>query len=143
MSDAGVYFKRIDEQLSRSANRGLRSAGITLSQLEVLTVLSEAGSVGMSLRQVEARLDVSQPTVAGLVRRLEDKGFVTVAIDEHDRRYRRVRITNRGRQVMHEADDQKQFHENLMLAGFSDKEKSQLMDYLARISANLKTAHLN
>ena len=74
--DCGMLLKQINDELLKNANNALRSQNITLAQLEVLDQLNQAPGGQYSLKELEQILHVAQSTAAGIISRLEQKGFV-------------------------------------------------------------------
>ena len=94
--DCGLLLKQIHDEMSKNANNALRSQNITLAQLEVLDLLDQAPEGRYSLKELEQILHVAQSTAAGIISRLEQKGFVEGLGDAEDRRIKRVQITPAG-----------------------------------------------
>lgn len=141
MADIGLLFKQIDEGLSRRANQSLRQSdsNLTFSQMSVLILLEEqGGDAGMSLREIEHHLGMSQPTVTGLIKRLVEKGYATSSVDEQDRRQRCVRLTPAGWRSVDRSAESRAEAECTILKGFNAKERAQLEGYLRRVLENVK-----
>ncbi len=71
-----ALIKQIHDGLEKQANNSLRSQDLTMSQVGVLIELRFSLEKQMTLKELERRLHVAQPTAAGIVARLEQKGFV-------------------------------------------------------------------
>ena len=71
---------------------------LTFPQWRALLVLGE-GEDGARIGEVAARVGVTLPATSRLLRRLERRGLTALAVDEHDRRATRARLTDRGREV--------------------------------------------
>ena len=71
---------------------------LTFPQWRALLVLGE-GDDGARIGEVSARVGVTLPATSRLLRRLERRGFVALAVDQQDRRATRARLTDRGRAV--------------------------------------------
>ena len=71
---------------------------LTFPQWRALLVLGE-GDDGARIGEVAARVGVTLPATSRLLRRLERRGLTALAVDEHDRRAMRARLTDRGRAV--------------------------------------------
>lgn len=68
---------------------------LTFPQWRVLMILGEQEAEA-HVRGVGERVGVSAPSASRLLRRLEDRGFIELRRDLHDRRFMRVRLTNAG-----------------------------------------------
>ena len=67
-------------------------------QFKLLIVLTKRGR--SSMQELAAALDVTPPTVTGMVRRLLEQGYVERARDDADWRTVWVELTERGREVV-------------------------------------------
>ncbi|BBZ15386.1 MarR family winged helix-turn-helix transcriptional regulator [Mycobacterium branderi] len=79
----------------------IAASDLTLSQLSILSALSEAGP--MRLNELAAHERVQPPTITVCVRRLEKLGLVTRLSDPEDQRVVLVERTPRGDAVRREA----------------------------------------
>lgn len=97
MLDGGclVLIKQIDDAVGRRANRALGRDGLTLSQARMVMELGDAPA-GVPLKELERRFRVAQPTIVGIVQRLEVKGLVEKVAEPHDNRVKIVRLTKAG-----------------------------------------------
>ena len=82
----GTLIKQIHDGLEKQANNSLRPQDLTMAQVRVLIELRFAPERQMALKELERRLHVAQSTAAGIVARLEQKGFVESFGDANDRR---------------------------------------------------------
>ena len=71
----GMLFKQIHDELEKRTNNSLRSSDLTMAQMGALLVLREKSDKEMPLKELERSLRVAQSTAAGIVSRLEQKGF--------------------------------------------------------------------
>ena len=88
-------------------------------------------------RDIEEALQLTHPTVSGLLSRLEKKGFVEFRPDEQDRRCKRIYILPKGRQ-MHETMHRTILEtEERLVAGFTQEEKDRFHELLLRAIDNM------
>ena len=80
--------------LHHQLERASFDADLSPSQYLLLHFLTEEPRLASDFAVV---MRVKQPSVAALVKRLEDKGWIERYVDEEDRRARFVRITRAGR----------------------------------------------
>jgi DNA-binding MarR family transcriptional regulator len=69
---------------------------LTFPQWRVLTIVGEQ-EANATVSSVGARAGVSAPSASRLLRRLEDRGLISLERDAQDRRFMRVRLTESGR----------------------------------------------
>lgn len=89
---------RLQRALLVCADNPLLSVGLTMQQLKALLVLTFGESA--SGRDLSRALGVGLATVTGIVDRLAAQGLVERRDDPHDRRVRRVFITEDGERVV-------------------------------------------
>lgn len=128
-----LRIKIINDRLEKEANNSLREKRLTSVQMHVLMILLEEDGHVLPLKEVEHRLHVAQPTAAGVVVRLEQKGFLESKMSEEDRRVKLLRLTEEGKRqcmdcISHAREAEKRVREAL-----SEEEYGQLQDLLDKI----------
>ena len=82
--------------------------GIKPSEIMVLFCISKKAvidSPGIKVSEISSLLKVAPPTVTQLINGLEDSGFIERAMDQEDRRAVRVKLTEKGQEVIGKASD--------------------------------------
>jgi MarR family 2-MHQ and catechol resistance regulon transcriptional repressor len=88
--------------------------------------------------------NVSKNTISSLIRGLEEQGLVTREIDQKDKRMFRLRITDKGRDLVHEDLPQMAVMMNTLTEVLSTEEKAQLLSLLGKLKMSLiEQAHRN
>ncbi len=136
-NEIGMLIKQISFQLRTHADMDLRKCDLTWSQAHLLRHLAKTEGQ-MSQKQIEKELEISHPTVVGLVQRLETKGFVESYTDEKDRRIKMVRLTERAYEHQHFMETRFREKEKLMTRGMSEEEVQELIRLLRKLHANLE-----
>lgn len=132
----GYQFKIIDERIKMRADEDLKRHDLTLMQTRVLGFLAEMGG-RTTQKEIEEDLQVSHPTVVGLVSRMEQKGFLTTRPDPMDRRNKLVELTEKAKMLDETIDMTVEQHDRELLQGFSEQEIDTLKSFLNRIIHNL------
>ena len=88
-------------------------------------------------RDIETAFHMSHPTVSGLLSRLEQKGFIRLQTDPHDRRCKRIYIQPKGLEC-HQTMYQTILHnEERLVQNFTPEEKEQFSSLLQKAIANM------
>ena len=132
-TSCGMLLKQINDELEKRANNALRSQDLTIAQLGALMVLNQSPERQMPLKELERKLHVAQSTAAGIITRLEQKGFVESFGDAADRRIKMVRITQQGVQCCLSAEQNMDQEETLLLSGLTDTEKLIFISLLQKV----------
>ena len=72
----GFMIKQINNVYEKDLNERLKTIGITSSQCAVLDYLFHTSREEVSQRDVERHLNLKNPTVTGLLKRLDEKGYI-------------------------------------------------------------------
>ena len=99
-SPIGKKLRMIHNKFREVADRNLQKYNLTAAQLEILVYLKCSGEEEIHQRQIEEWFQLKNPTVTGLLNRLEEKGFLTRRPNPKDRRYRVVELTEKGGELL-------------------------------------------
>lgn len=134
--DIGYLLKSINDKLEVKGNADMAKFGLTFPQSRVLAVLHDSGGK-MTQKELECSLEVSHPTVTGLVSRMQKQGFLDTRQSETDRRYKIITLTDKARSVGEELDRAVEKNSQIMLAGLSVEQVGALYDMLTIIDRNI------
>lgn len=136
-SDIGYLIKNVNDKIKCKADANLKRHNLTLSQSRVLSILSRCGG-SLTQKEIEVQLDISHPTVVGIISRMERSGYITCSTDETDRRNKIVTLTEKAANARSEILSQIKRDEAEMLKNFSDEEIDALRQMLEIISKNIE-----
>ena len=132
----GHSLRILHWQLDQSVSGALAQMELTAAQGHIMGFLSHRQTPPCS-RDIEEAFRLSHPTVSGLLSRLEKKGFLEFFPDEEDRRCKRLRLREKGKQcieIMHRTIAE---NERVMVQGFSEEEQEQFFLLLNRAIHNM------
>lgn len=135
--DCGRLIKQIHDEIQKTVNNALRSQDMTLAQLEALLELDQAPENQLSLKELERRLHIAQSTTAGIIMRLEQKGFVEGFGDSGDRRIKLVRLTPAGADCLILAQGSRTEIEGKLLSGLTETERHIFFTLLKKVRNTL------
>lgn len=133
-SDCGFYIKHINDALQREVNNALRAKDLTIAQLTVLLLLENTAHYSMTLKELEKQLHVAQSTAAGIVVRLEQKGFVEAFGSAEDKRIKMLRLTEAGLDCCADTQSNMQQAEQRLLSGLTETECVLFRSLLKKVS---------
>ena len=131
-----THVKMIEHLAKRIGNTHLSTIGLTQSQADIIVFLARESDKQIHQRDIERALNYSNPTITGLLNRLEQKGLITRTIDVNDSRMRLISLTNAALLIVEEIYRSIQETEKILLAGFSKEEIELLAPLMARIAKN-------
>jgi DNA-binding MarR family transcriptional regulator len=103
--EAQLNIVRTSNLLADAMEQMLKPHGITGTQYNVLRILRGAGPDGLCRNEVSARLVNRMPDATRLLDRMEEAGLVTRERSETDRRLVRTQLTEKGRKLVDDLDD--------------------------------------
>lgn len=92
---------------------------------------------GMSQKEISQELNISPPTVAVSIKRLEKAGLVERRADERDQRMSRIYLTVQGREIIEKSKACIEENERIIFKGFSESEICLMKRFFDQMIANL------
>ncbi|SFR69912.1 DNA-binding transcriptional regulator, MarR family [Anaeromicropila populeti] len=123
-----IFTKKVFEQL---AERNLSSG-----QPKVLEYLKEHD--GSVQKDIAIACKIEPATVTSLLIRMEKNGLVQRKLNNENRKYLNVFLTEKGEEEVTHVEKAFTTIENTALCNFTDDEKEQFIKYLERVNNNLK-----
>jgi len=134
--DIGYLIHQIDNRIKTNKDNNFKVHDLTFSQSQVLHLLEKNGG-SMSQKQLQTEMNVSHPTMVGLVQRLESNSFVTTETDKRDRRNKIVMITEEALNFKNELIRSKEELHEAMFSSFTEDEMDTLKEMLHKILDNI------
>ena len=134
----GFLMHDVSRLLRKSFDRHAKTIGLTRAQWRVLAHLSR--NEGIKQAGLAEILEIKPITLARLLDRLGADGWVERRPDPHDKRARRLFLTDKGRPILVELRVVALSVREEALAGLSAREQDQLIDQLVVVKENLLLA---
>ncbi|MEH6989676.1 MULTISPECIES: MarR family winged helix-turn-helix transcriptional regulator [Bacillales] len=112
-----------------------RCTGISQSRLEILRELFEAEEI--TQRELQKKVNIDHAAVTRHLKQLEEKGMVIRRKNPADNRFTYVSLTEEGKTKIAAYCEEKQLFISKILNGFSELERSTLLNMLTRIQENV------
>jgi len=126
----------IANKIARSASRVyLRRFGVGINEWRILANLRVYP--GVTANQICQTSGLDKAAVSRSLRLLEDGGMIETSGEGSDARGRALCLTDRGDELHNGLIDVALKREALLLDGFDESERRQLLSFIARIHANV------
>lgn len=135
--DVGYLIKTINDKLKIKADADLKRYHLTFTQSRVFAYLQEQGGQATQ-KEIELFLEVSHPTVVGIVSRMEQNGYVTTWFDSRDKRNKNVKLTKQAEEIGIDMEQNMLENERRLLAPLSVEDAERLKEMLLLIYSNLE-----
>lgn len=110
----------------------LRPLGLSQGKWRTLVHLAKGGDQ-LSQSELAARMGIEEPTLVGLLRRLETDGWIKRRDASHDRRCKNVRLARKTSPVLHEIFDTARQLRHELIGDISERDLQTCMRVLKRI----------
>lgn len=133
IQDCMYMIKWIHDSLEKHMNQALSEYDLTMLQFGTLVRLHKVKQDCCTMKELERMLHLAQSTTAGLVKRLEQKGYVQTLVDQQDHRIKNVHITPAGLHLCTFADKEVRNTVDRMFGGLETEELQTLIFLLKKI----------
>ena len=119
-----LLFKIADVTFCKRLNSANEEYGLTGNQAQLLGTIRKCRKEMEEVfpSTLEERIHVSRPTMSGLLKRLEAKGFIIFAPSSKDKRYKQVLLTEKAEAVNQRIGEKIFETERKMLEGISEED---------------------
>ena len=133
-----MLIKKLDKVFKQNLDQELERVGLTFSQMRVLRFLEDNPNTKITQKDISKELDIQHSTTIGLLKRMQEKGLVTVVVDEDNRRCRNIFLTSKAEEISCEMERGRTIMENRVVASFTEEEKEIFYRLLNKAIDNLK-----
>lgn len=131
----GYLIKSINDKLKIKADEDLKKRKLTLSQSRIVGFLTQKDGTATQ-KEIEDFLEVSHPTVVGLVSRMEQNKIVVTSFNSNSRS-KVVSLTKHAEEIAKDMNETIYACEKTLLTGLSDDEVRRLEETLTIVLKNL------
>ncbi|MDR1903835.1 MAG: MarR family transcriptional regulator [Treponema sp.] len=132
-----VLIKFIEHSIKTSRNNLLKGVDITPSQMDILGFLLFNQDRTINQRDIENEFNIKNPTVTGILDRLEKNGFINREVSREDNRHNIIMVTDKSKKLSAELLEKGEDIEDWLTQGFLPEEKQQLLALLQRVLQNV------
>ncbi len=90
------YLKKISQTMEKILNKELEIIDLTSMQAHVLIYLYKNKNNIINQRDIEREFELTNPTVNGILNRLENKGFIKRVVSHIDARNKVISLTDKS-----------------------------------------------
>ena len=131
--EALLSLVRTSSLMQKLSDRFFSQFGLTDVQFNILMILKEHGSAGLSQQELSEHLIVTKSNVVGLIDRLERSGYVKRMSHPSDRRFNQIVLTSRGRKLELKIEESYFTEVDKMMNALSNQQKGAVIQAMERI----------
>ena len=133
----GFKIKQINNVYEKDLTKRLKILGITSSQCAVLDYQFHTNKEEVNQIDVEKSLNLKNPTVTGLLKRLDEKGFILVVPSDKDKRCKNVYLTEKAYDIRKRMEMDRKKLDKMLTLGMTKKEIEALDRMLNKVLYNI------
>lgn len=134
----GLTFRKIHNLMECKMNRLLEQIDLTSSQTNVLFYLVHNKDRVINQRDIEKRFELSNPTVNGILMRLENKGFIRREVSKLDARNKEIKLTEKFYEIEKQMRKSAHQMQKQLIKDINKDELTTFCIVLEKIANNLK-----
>lgn len=112
---------------------------ITGSSSWIIAYIGEEKNKDVFQRDLEKKFGITRSTASKTVDAMVKNGFIERSCVDYDARLKKLVLTQKARDILDIMDRDRRNIEEVLTAGFSDKEKEKLHGYIVRMTKNLES----
>lgn len=137
--DCSSILRMLNIEMRKSFNREMKDFQLTGPQAETLLYLfyhKETQEVNQ--KDIERITGLSNPTVSGILNRLEQKKLIRREISKKDGRYRTIEVTEKAISMKERLCENGELADARLVEGLTEKEKEIFKQIALQMIANLR-----
>lgn len=140
MNHIGRMLKVLSNYMDMDGNKNLSEINMTRSQMSALIYIFINTRKGNEVNQVdiEKEFNLKNPTVTGLLNRLEEKEYIKRVPSSKDKRYKKIELTDSGRKIVECGKVKAEQMEDRLFSVLEDSEKEELKRLLNKVIDSIK-----
>ncbi len=131
-----LIIKTIANIAETKFNEILKPTGLTSTQLQTLKILLENGKPLLQ-SELQEILKIKHSTMCGILKRIEEKGFIKVETNDEDRRQKIIIVTDKAKEVNDQVTSKAKEFVSSILKGVSEEEMLIYFKTINKIYQNL------
>jgi len=128
-NDCGSKIKHLNKIMEKNFNKALEEYNLTAQQARTLFFLIHhnegEGEIEINQRDIEREFNLTNPTVSGILLRLEEKGYIQRITSQKDGRYKKIVVAPKTWLFVEELETKRKKSERLLLQGISEEEENE------------------
>ena len=134
----GAMLKYASRLAEKNLNDKMAELNVTRSQMDLLAFVFVKNKEGYEVNQVdiEKYLNLKNPTVSGLINRLEKKNYIKRETSSKGANFKSIVITENGKSLLEEGKKVVELSENTMFSLLTKEEKAELERLLQKVIDN-------
>ncbi len=135
----GLLIKKINTSFETETNKALSKLNLTRSQLEILMYIEYQSKRNIEVNQIniEKEFNLKNPTVTGILNRLEEKKYIQRIKSEKNARFKKIIITDTANEILTQGHQHGRLMDEKVISCLTKTEYQELIKILSKIIDNI------
>ena len=133
MQDTMLLIKQLNEKFEAKGTAACSKVGLTISQFRFLVYLKIHPDSQVTQREMEKFFKVSHPAVNGVLKRLEEKGFISTELITNGKTQKIVHLEKKGNEAVEIMDKIRNIDDENLSKEITSQEWEELYRILSKI----------
>ncbi len=134
----GFYLKKIFQMAESELNKDLENIDLTSSQAKLLIYLYKNRDNPINQRDIEKEFSLTNPTVNGILNRLESKKFIQRKVSSIDARNKEIILSDKSIVLITELEKKAKNMENKLIANIEKEKLNIFYEVIKQIFNNIQ-----
>lgn len=132
-----ILLKIVNNVFQAKVNNTSAELELTAAQCDILGFLHHHKERNINPIDIEKKFNLKRPTVTGILKRLEEKGFIEIKTDSQDKRYKQIILTEKSNIVHEQMMKNLKEQEEILYVNLTEKDMKDLKRILTIMLKNI------
>ena len=132
-----MMFKHIDNALGINFNYEMKELDLTKTQTDLIRFIHGNPGKNITQKDIEEGLKLKNPTITGVITRMEEKGFVKTMTDLDDKRCKLICLTEKAYKIENILKIHLESMNNKLIKGLNEEQILKLNEIIDIILSNM------
>lgn len=136
--NVGLLLKKIMQTIKKQMDKNLEDLDLTSAQASVLIYLCNNKDIIINQRNIEKEFNLTNPTVNGILNRLESKDFIKRVTSNIDARNKEIHLTEKSLLLDKKMQEKSNYINKKLKQDINDEELKIFNDVIIKMLANIE-----
>lgn len=126
-------------EMKKKFNREMESLNLTSVQCQILLFLfRQDEKQEINQKDIEKMYGLSNPTVSGILKRMEEKGLIVRKVCKQDGRYKKIEVSDKAIELKNQLHESGKEAEAKLVRGLSQEEQKEFKRIVGIMTDNIR-----
>ena len=133
----GILIKMLNTNIDKEFNKDNLEHNITKTQSDIMAYLEKNSKKEINQRDIEKQFNLSNPTVTGLLNRMEDKGLIKRTESQKGQNFKAIIITEKASKLLKTLKKNRKNFEQILTQDIEKEDIDKMKETLIKMIQNI------